>query len=167
MAKKRYIKSPEELFRKAVDPNNFISTFILGHLWIECLLVQIVRVHSPKLAKFTEKLNHSRLIEFVYGLELLNEKQVESLVAINTMRNKLAHNITYEPSVQEYRNLVLTAQKAFSDMTDGFEQALAELEGKNNLKDCEEFIYPEIFMQIAYDLEAIYVENGGKIDSFI
>lgn len=166
MANGKGIQSPEELFRKAVDPSSFISTFILGHLWIEYLLVQIVKVSYPNLGGFAESLNHAKLIDFIAGLGLINDRQAEALIAINKMRNKLAHNIAYEPTVQEYKNLVLIAKTAFSDMTDGLEQSLEELKGKNKLEECEIYIFSELFMQIAYDLEAIYTNNGGEINSF-
>lgn len=166
MANGKGVSSPEELFHKAVDSNNFISTFILGHLWIEYLLVQIVKISNPKLGGFAESLNHLKLIELVYGLELISDSHLETFKLINSMRNKLAHNIAYEPSVSEFSNLVTTAQKSFDDLTDGFEQTLAELEGKNSISECNEFVYPEIFMQIAYELEAIYREHGGEWGSF-
>jgi hypothetical protein len=166
MANGKGIRSPEELFRKAVGANSFISTFILGHLWVEYLLVQIVKVASPKLGEFSEGLNHAKLIELVEGLGLLNKHEVETLTLINKMRNKLAHNIAYEPSIQEYKNLVSNAKKSFSDMTDGLQQSLDELDGKNKLEECEEYIFSELFMQIAYDLESIYTAHGGEIDSF-
>ena len=82
------------------------------------------------------------------------------------MRNMLAHDISYEPSIQELETLVTMAAAAFSDMTDGLEQTLEELEGKSALSEVDEFVYPEIFMQITYDLEAIYVKNGGQINHF-
>lgn len=167
MANGEGLTSPEDLFHKAVDSNNFISTFIFGHLWVEFLLVNIVKVHKPKLGQFAESLNHKKLIELVFGLELINEKHFVSLKSINSMRNKLAHNIAYEPSVKEFKILILTAQKAFSDMTDGLEQTLGELEGKESINDCDAFVYPELFMQIAYDLERVYEQGGGHWNDLV
>lgn len=160
------IQSPEELFRKAVDPNNFISTFILGHLWIEYLLVNIIKLKSNKSEKAIDRLTHSKLIDLVETYEVLDATQLETLRQINKMRNKLAHDISFEPSIMELKYLVSFAQSAFDDMTDGFEQTFSELEGKKSLKEVDEFVYPEMFMQIAYTLESVFVEIGGKLNSF-
>lgn len=168
MPKANNIKSFSELYDRAVGirSNSFLSSFILGHLMIEYLLVKIAELKKPSLTKLIETLNHERLIELVFGLGGINAPMKEALVAINTMRNKLAHQISYEPSVSEYRSLILLAQKAFSDMTDGLMQSLEELEGKSSLEECDEYMFHELFMQISYDLHGVYMELGGDLDIF-
>ncbi|MBA6339422.1 hypothetical protein H4J59_00040 [Colwellia sp. MB02u-10] len=166
MENSKKISSPLELFGRAVDPSNFISTYILGHLWIERLLFHIIKIKTGKSERAIERLTHAKLIDLIDSLNILEPLQLKTLRKINQTRNKLAHDISYDFSITEFRSLVHLAQSAFSDMTDGFEQTLDELEGKANLNEVSDFVYPEIFMQIAYDLEAVYVELGGKIDSF-
>ena len=158
MPKAKNISSFTDLFEKAVGlrDNSFLSYFIAGHLMIEFLLVKSVELKMPSLSSFVESLNHQKLIQLAHGLGLLTDEIRESLTAINSMRNKLAHDISYKPTIQEYKNLVLLAQKAFSDMTDGIEQTFGELEGKSEISDCDPFIFPELFMQVSYDLHHIY-----------
>lgn len=133
---------------------------------IEFLLVKSVELKMPSLSSFVESLNHQKLIQLAHGLDLITNDMRESVTAINRMRNKLAHNIAYEPTVQEYKNLVLLAHKAFSDMTDGIEQTLEELEGKSEISDCDPFIFSELFMQVSYNLHTIYQDLGGDIEDF-
>jgi hypothetical protein len=51
-------------------------------------------------------------------------------------------------------------------LTDGIEQGLGEIEGKKNLNECEDWMIPELFVQISYDLHSIYNELGGDIEDF-
>ncbi|WP_061011784.1 hypothetical protein [Photobacterium leiognathi] len=168
MPRAKGINSFTDLYERAVGirDNSFLSSFILGHLMTEYLLVKIAELKQPTLTKLIETLNHERLVELVFGLGELDEPMKETLLAINTMRNKLAHRISYTPSIIEYKNIVLLAQSSFSDMTDGFMQTLEEIEGKSSLDECDEFIFHEMFMQISYNLHELYVDLGGDWDIF-
>ena len=169
MIKTKNISNFTELFEKSIgltQDNSFISHYISGHLMIEFLLVKCVELKTPSLTKFVESINHRKLIELAHGLNLINADMKEVLISINSMRNKLAHNILYRPSIIEYKILIQSAKNAFHDMTDGLEQTLDELEGKNDISECEEFIFIEPFIQISYDLHSIYQDLGGDIENF-
>jgi hypothetical protein len=116
MKKNKKIETFSDLFFRAMEPNIFLSSFILGHLMIEFLLIRIVEISSPRLTEFAENLNHFKLIQLVFGLGLISDDMRESLLSINRMRNKLAHNISFVPTIQEYRQILLQAQQAFSDI---------------------------------------------------
>ncbi|MFA6278443.1 MAG: hypothetical protein WC622_16975, partial [Pedobacter sp.] len=58
------------------------------------------------------------------------------------------------------------ASKAFNDMTDGLEQGLGEIKGKKSIRECDESVIPEMFVQISYDLHDIYQDLGGDIENF-
>lgn len=169
MPKINKVSNFTELFENALGlsrDNSFIAHYISGHLMVEFLLVKCIELKTPSLNKFVESLNHQKLIQLAHGLDLLDDNMKEILISINSMRNKLAHNILYRPSISEYKNLIQLAQKSFHDMTDGFEQTLGELDGKNDLSECEEFIFIEPFIQISYDLHSIYQDLGGDIENF-
>ena len=169
MPKVKNISNFSELFEKSVgliNDNSFIAHYISGHLMIEFLLVKCVELKIPSLSNFIESLNHNKLIQLAHGLNLINDDMKDVLVLVNSMRNKFAHNISYRPSIMEYKNLIQLAKNAFHDMTDGLEQTLYELEGKNDISECEEFIFIEPFIQITYDLHIIYQELGGDIENF-
>lgn len=166
MNKSKKINSFSELYEKTVSSDSFISLFIPGHLVIEFLLVKIVEISQPKLLDFAEGLMHFKLIQLTYGLGHINEEQKDCLTLINKMRNKLAHDITFEPSVVDIGEILLAASKSFTDMTDGISQGLDEIKNKTSLKDCEEWVLPEMFVQISYDLHEIYQDLGGDIENF-
>lgn len=168
MPKAKGMESFTDLYDRAVGirSNSFLSSFILGHLMVEYLLVKIAELKQPTLNNLIETLSHEKLIELVYGLGELDAPMKESLLAINSMRNKLAHRISYTPTITEYKHIVLLAQKAFSDLTDGITQTLEEIDGKASLDECDEYIFHELFMQISYDLHERYIALGGDRDIF-
>ncbi len=162
----RQITTFDALWDKTTYAETFFEAFIIGHLMIEFMLGKIISQHNSRLNSFTDGLNHKRKIDLAHGLDLITEDQKASLIAINSMRNKMAHNIAYVPSVSEYQHILQLAEKAFVDMTDGIEQSLAEIQGKSSLNDCEGYIYAELFMQILYDLHQQYTLLGGDMENF-
>ncbi|MBK8903426.1 MAG: hypothetical protein IPM53_19745 [Anaerolineaceae bacterium] len=154
----------EDLFLK--EGHGLISAYILGHLQIEFLLLKIVEAHSPSLRDFSHKLTHYKLVELVYGLQLITPKQKAALLEINKFRNKFAHDILFEPSVADFVKLFSSAQNAFSDMTDGISQGLSELEELTVINENFEFTLSDMFSQVLYDLHQIYCDNGGDFWEF-
>lgn len=166
MKQRQKIKTFSELYEKTVSEDNILSNFITGHLVIEFLMVRIIELSQPKLTDFTEGLNHYKLIQLIFGLNHIDEKQKEVLELINKMRNKFAHHLTFEPSIEELKEVLTKASIAFSDMTDGLEQGLGEIKGKRTVRECEDWVIPEMFIQISYDLHDIYQNLGGDIEIF-
>jgi len=166
MKQRQKIKTFSELYEKTVSEDNSLSNFITGHLVIEFLMVRIIELSQPKLTDFTEGLNHYKLIQLIFGLNHIDEKQKEVLELINKMRNKFAHHLTFEPSIEELKEVLTKASIAFSDMTDGLEQGLGEIKDKRTVRECEDWVIPEMFIQISYDLHDIYQNLGGDIENF-
>lgn len=156
-----------ELFEKAIlTDDTFISDFIKGHLMLEFLMLKCVAIILPNKIKYAERLTHKKLIDFIYNKKIISIEMKNALTAINQMRNKLAHKITYRPTFDEYKNLLVLAEKASPDMTDGIWQSLDEIKDKTKLSECDNFIYIELFVQLSYDLHGIYQDNGGDIEDF-
>ena len=166
MKHKRKINNFTELYQVTVSGDSLISGFIQGHLVIEFLLIKIIEISRPKLIDLAEGLNHHRLIQLAYGLGHITDEQRETLISINQMRNKFAHHLTYEPPIEDVKQIFIKASKSFSDLTDGIMQGLDEIKGKTTIYDCEEWLIPELFVQISYDLHSIYNELGGDIEDF-
>ena len=131
------IQTYEDLFIR--EAQALTSAYILGHLQIEFLLLKIVEAHSPSLQDFAHTLTHHKLIELVDGLQLVTTEQRDALLEINRFRNRFAHDISFEPSVSDFRKLFRAAQAAFSDMTDGIAQGLSALEEMDTVDDAFEF----------------------------
>lgn len=160
------IKSFTDLYEQAISSDKILSDFLTGHLVVEFMLRKIIEISQPNLIVFSENLTHAKIIQFVHGLGLINDKQKEVLQSINSLRNKFAHQISYFPEIKELQILFEQARKAFSDLTDGIEQGLGEMKGKKSFKECEDWVISEFFIQISYDLHSIYHDLGGDIEEF-
>ena len=166
MPTKKKVNNFSELYEATVSGDSLLSGFIKGHLVVEFLLVKIVEIGQPKLLDLADGLNHNRLIQLVYGLGHINDGQRDTLLLINQMRNKFAHQLTFTPTIQEVEQILLKASKSFSDLTDGISQGLGEIKGKKSINDCDEWVFPELFVQISYDLHSIYTDLGGHMEDF-
>lgn len=130
------------------------------------MLKKLVTIYDHKLSQIADDLNHARLIQLNFDIGTISDKQREALVAINKMRNKFAHEITYEPSVEDLKLIFKKASVAFEDMTDGISQGLEELQSAKSVTDLEDWVISELFIQICYDLHDEYHERGGDVDDF-
>lgn len=160
------ITSFDDLFDASVDPDRIISSFISGHLMIEFMLVKIIEKISPMHLDLAKGLSHYKLIILAKELDLITDSQTEVLIKINKIRNNFAHNIAFRLTIDEIKQLFTIAKQSFSDMTDGLEQGIEELEGKTKITEYELYILSELFIQIVYDLSDIYEVHGGDINEF-
>lgn len=160
------ISNFSELYQHALNDRNIVGIFLSGHLAVEYLLRKIVVMHDPSKAKLADEVTHAKLIELVSAAGAINSAQKDVLTQINRMRNKFAHQITYEPGIEDLKLLYRSAAGAFTDLSDGIAQGLEALKSCTGLDDLEDYAIPELFIQICYDLHEIYHELGGDIEDF-
>jgi hypothetical protein len=160
------ISSFTDLYQKVAGPGTVTSLVIAGHLTIEFLLRKLVAQYDPNLTSLADDLSHARLIELSRQIGTLSNAQAAVLVQVNQLRNKLAHQLTYEPSIAELIAVFEAAARAFSDLTDGIDQGRSALKNVSSIEELEEWVLPELFIQISYDLHHEYVERGGDDELF-
>ncbi|MBO6866576.1 MAG: hypothetical protein JJ877_05990 [Thalassococcus sp.] len=166
MNKKGQLGSFTDLYQHTVGGNDLLSSFLPGHLAIEFLLRKLLVQYDAKLERLGDQLTHARLVQLCFDLDLIDSPQRDVLLTINAMRNKLAHNITYAPSLDELRALWSSAAKAFSDLTDGISQGIESLAEAETISDLDGWEFAELFVQITYDLHEEYVGRGGDMEEF-
>jgi hypothetical protein len=166
MSKKAQVGSFTDLYQHTVGGNELLSAFLPGHLSIEFLLRKLLVQYDAKLERLGDQLTHARLVRLCSDLDLIDGPQREVLLSINAMRNKLAHQITYAPTLDELRALWSNAAKAFSDLTDGISQGIENLAKAKTVADLDGWEFTELFVQITYDLHHEYVDRGGDMDEF-
>ncbi len=76
-----------------------------GHLAIEFLLRKLVGRYDTNLNEHADTLRHHALIGLNLQLGTIDEPQHKVLTDINRLRNKLAHQISYEPMIEDLRVL--------------------------------------------------------------
>lgn len=155
-----------DLYMRTVSDRRIIGILLSGHLAIEYLLRQLIKSYDPALIKLSKDLTFARLISLNLDIGTINLKQYEVLYRINKIRNKFAHEITYEVAVDELIELFKLASGAFTDMTDGISQGLDALEKCTNICELEDYALAELCVQIAYDLHEEYQARGGDIEEF-
>ncbi|WP_390240978.1 hypothetical protein [Vibrio sp. R78045] len=157
------MKLDDYLFH-TIERSDFLSGFIVGHLVLESLMKKVVRKHDNGLGNYADKLKFSSLVGLCLEIGVLTKPQQTTMNAINKMRNKLAHNLEYEPSRQELKTLFELARGSFSDMTDGLSQGIEALSDPNWKHESGDYTLSDLFIQIAYDLD-LFDEQGGKCES--
>lgn len=165
-AKGDEITSFTELYQRMIGDRPFVGALLTGHLAVEFLLRQLVRKYDPKLAEHGDTLRHHALVELNRQIGTISDAQYEVLTSINTLRNRLAHQISYEPTLNELLQLWRRAAQAFSDLTDGISQGIEALEAATNLGEVDDWAFAELFVQISYDLHEEYVSRGGDWEEF-
>jgi len=56
------------------------------------------------------------------------------------------------------------AADAFTDLTDGISQGIEELANCSDISQLEDYVVPEVFVQISYDLHEEYQSRGGDVE---
>ncbi|WP_019703256.1 hypothetical protein [Paracidovorax oryzae] len=160
------IASFTDLYQKVAGPGSVTSAVIAGHLTIEFLLRKLVSQYDTKLQSLADDLNHARLVALNREIGTISASQAAVLLQINQLRNKLAHQISYVPSIAELKVIFDAAAAAFTDLTDGIEQGQGELKKATAVEELEQWVLPELFIQVSYDLHHEYVDRGGDEELF-
>lgn len=166
MAKPPLIPTFTDLYQHALTDRQWLGPFLSGHLMVEFMLRRLIGQYNLKLAPLADNMKHLELIELNAQIGTITDDHKGVLVVINKMRNRLAHQITYDPSIEEMKALWRDAASAFSDLTDGISQGLQEMEVEGNLRTLDSWVFSELFIQIAYDLHHSFVEMGGDDEVF-
>ncbi|MEO1018815.1 MAG: hypothetical protein AAFY56_14150, partial [Pseudomonadota bacterium] len=127
MSKQTTITTFSELYEKIAGGNSLAALFLPGHLAIEFLMRKLLVQYDSNIERLIEALKHAQLIQLGFDVGILSHSQKDVLLEINTIRNKLAHRITYEPKVSDLRKLWDKAARAFSDLSDGISQGAENL----------------------------------------
>ena len=168
MARRRSdaVASFTDLYQRMVGDRPLVSGLLTGHLAVEFLLRRLVSRYDVRLGEHADSLRHHALILLNHQIGTIDEAQRDVLLAINALRNRLAHQISYEPTLDDLRGLWRRASKAFSDLTDGISQGIEALDAAADLRAVEGWVLSQLFVQISYDLHEEYVSRGGNQDDF-
>jgi hypothetical protein len=166
MPKPPTIPTFSDLYQHALGDRPWLGAFLSGHLAVEFMLRKLISQYDVKLTMFADELRHKQLIDLNGQIGTISPAQTDVLIAINQMRNKLAHQITYDPSIAEMMSLWTQSANAFTDLTDGISQGLEEMTIEGNLNTLDAWVFSELFVQICYDLHIEYTNRGGDDEVF-
>ena len=166
MVKPPAIPTFSELYQRALDDRPWLGAFLSGHLAVEFMLRKLIGQYDAKLTTFSDELHHKQLIDLNGQIGTISPAQKGVLNAINAMRNKLAHQISFNPSIGEMIMLWGQAAAAFTDLTDGISQGLEAMVREDSFDSVDAWVVSELFVQICYDLHAEYIDRGGDEEAF-
>jgi hypothetical protein len=155
-----------DLYLKLTGARGVVAPVITGHLAIEFLLRRLIAQYDSRLSGHADDLSYARLIALSRDVGTVTTTQAAVLIQINQLRNKLAHQISYEPSIDELSRLYQSAATAFSDSTDGIAQSLEMMNRVSSVEQLDGWVLPELFIQITYDLHEEYTKRGGDQEAF-
>ena len=143
----------EKYFDVQEQDHSIMAKWLKGHLFIEHFLRLNILHQQPQLTDFISELSFYKIVKLAEGLGCINSKQAITILEINKVRNRFAHNYEYTINTEEFYNIVIKARDCFSDFTDGLDQVLGEFNDKITLENCDDWICTEFFLQILYDLD--------------
>ena len=82
-----------ETYLRAIDTKDFLRLVITGHLYIEAVLIQLIKKRAPQNAAGIEDLFFMPLVDRAIGSGLVQVGEREAYHRLNRMRNKLAHEL--------------------------------------------------------------------------
>lgn len=160
------IQTFTDLYHRTVEERPILAVFLSGHLAIEYLLRKLITIYDPALGRIADELSHAKLLALNADVGTITGKQRDVLMRINKIRNRFAHEILYEPTVDELRELFDLAAASFTDLTDGISQGVEELATCTDAGSLENYVIQELFIQICYDLHEEYISRGGDVEEF-
>ena len=160
------VESFTDLYQQCVYPNELLSTFLSGPLSVEFMLHKLACISDINNRSKYKRFTHYQLVNVNFEMGNITSEQKDVLLAINKLRNRFAHELSYLPTIQELTQLYEVAVSAFSDFTDGLIQGLGALKDITDIDEFEQWDMTELFVQICYDLHEQYQLVGGDIESF-
>lgn len=132
--------------------------FLRGHLYLEALMVELLRRHSsieiPQT--FYKKINELK------NLKLIDSKTYDVLYEINKMRNDIAHNLEFDFSYKRFFKIIKLATEAKVDFSDSSIYFEEEVSKENYGIDgvISELFY-NVFEHLIYNNPDLFLEDGG------
>ncbi|TNI45081.1 hypothetical protein [Aeromonas veronii] len=141
-----------DIYYRTLEDRPDIGWFLQGHIVVEYMLRKRLCDVQGGASKNLDKSGFHKVLLESERHGVVNNDQRVVLEKINKVRNKYAHDLNYIPELEEWLDIWRSAKGAFSDMTDGIEQGLEELESVEKLEDADRFHLNELFVQICHDL---------------
>jgi hypothetical protein len=96
-----------EIFDKGMQTGDMLFMFIRAHLYLEHVLISMIleACKSPEEMSM-RNINFPTKVELCIGLGLIRATWRKPLMRINTMRNRVAHRLSFEFTEQEKQELI-------------------------------------------------------------
>lgn len=147
--------SPPSIFYllEETGMDDLISFILKGHLVLDSLLVEILKVKQLPV-----NISFSKNVEKLKKTNILNDQEAKALQLINYERNNLAHILGHELNFQHAFNLAQKMHSFGVDFSDGLIHS--------NYKHAQEYygirdVFFDVFHDLFLNLADKLVEHGG------
>ena len=151
----------EDLYHYVAASTEIVGQVLAGHLAVEFLLRKLVSQYDARLEGLADDLTHARLISLNRELGTISSARADVLSQINALRNRFAHEIQYQPELEELRSIFSAAAASFTDYSDGIKEGLVEIRSAASSYSLGQWLMAELFLAVVYDLHQDYVARGG------
>lgn len=95
-----------DLYQEHTRGRGLVEVLLRGHLWAEKHLISLIEADTrhPDALEL-DRMTFFRKMKLAEGLGLLAHNEVESLTTLNSMRNRLAHDLAGHPMATDIETL--------------------------------------------------------------
>lgn len=107
IAKANELSFDFEKFDKELHTGDILFMFIRSHLYLEHVLISMILEACKNPEEMTMRnVNFPTKVALAIGLGLIEARWRKPLLLVNTMRNRVAHRLTFEFTDQEKKELI-------------------------------------------------------------
>jgi hypothetical protein len=111
---KQNVEHEKARFLTEMNSADAVGVLIRGHLYLEAMLIQLIETRIPKAR--TLDLNSPTKVNLAVAMSLMRDSDGPALIAINRLRNRLAHDIDTNVTSTDEKNLHKIMPKALRDV---------------------------------------------------
>lgn len=104
-------------YTENLKEKELLQARILGHLVLEYMIVKSIELNGHPIKKI-QRLNFPAKVDLAISLKIILANHRNIFIRINNLRNQFAHELDYEPSLQEIHEIVKEAIKEGIDFSD-------------------------------------------------
>ncbi|WP_255792311.1 hypothetical protein [Mycobacteroides abscessus] len=109
-----------DLFEEHTRGRGIVEVLLRGHLWLENAVIDLITVgiHNPEPLKI-DRMTFANKVNLAEALGLLGPGEASTLRAFNRIRNRLAHDLHGEPTLDDLSMIEQGLSNLQRDMADG------------------------------------------------
>lgn len=91
-----------ELFKEHTRGRSMVEVLLRGHLWLENALIDLIEAEVRNAKPLnTERMSFANKVNLAESLGLLGSSDAKTLRKVNGIRNRLAHDLHGEPTIDD------------------------------------------------------------------
>jgi hypothetical protein len=150
-----------------------VEVFLRGHLWIEKFLIELLEAEVPNPSPLRlDRMNFASKVNLGEALNLLSPTDAASLRVLNSLRNRLAHDLEGEPTLADVKRLEAGLSESQTALALKVAQAEVHNDGELPFDPDEIVRLSAVVLAILTEMEmhrqrhVYWREHRGEIEAF-